>query len=148
MPRAASCLRPHATSARTVAVHPYLRAMVTAALADLVRSTTLTAVTVTAAGDGTAPGAVQSALVLIVRAAAFPTTTQFTRQVTAGLAVYWTIAVNCLVLLRRTVALVGAIVTLTGGGGVIVTEATPTASDTAWLVACTITVAGDGTTAG
>ncbi len=35
----------------------YLRAMVTAALATLVESTTLVALTVTVAGDGTAPGA-------------------------------------------------------------------------------------------
>ena len=40
-----------------VAVHPYLRAMVTAALADLVGSTALVAVTVTVAGDGTVLGA-------------------------------------------------------------------------------------------
>ena len=41
---------------RMVAMHHYLREMVTAALADLVESTTLTAVTVTVAGEGTEPG--------------------------------------------------------------------------------------------
>src|SRR5262245_36691013 len=79
----------------------------------------------------------------------FPPTIPFTRQDTAILAVFWTVAVNCLVLLIRTVILVGEIVMLTGcGSGIIVTEADPAASGTSWLVACTVTVAGDGTTAG
>ena len=62
------------------------------------------------------------------------------------------VAVNCLVLPMRTDALVGEIVTLMGGGGgggpVIVTDAVPTADGIAWLVACTVTVAGLGTTLG
>jgi len=40
-----------------VAMHHYLREMVTVALAALLGSTTLTAVTVTVAGEGTEPGA-------------------------------------------------------------------------------------------
>ena len=40
-----------------VAMHHYLREMATAAFADLVESVTLTAVTVTVAGEGTEPGA-------------------------------------------------------------------------------------------
>jgi hypothetical protein len=126
----------------------YLRETVTAALADFVGSATLVAVTGTVAGAGTAPGALYKPLALIVPTVEFPPRTPFTRQVTAVCAVFWTSAVNCLVLLIRTVARVGEIVTLTGGDGVIVTAATPTAPGTAWLVACTATVAGDGTMAG
>jgi len=40
-----------------VAMHHYRREMVTAALADLLESATLTAVTVSVAGEGTEPGA-------------------------------------------------------------------------------------------
>ena len=38
--------------------------------------------------------------------------------------------------------------TADGTAAVIVTEALPTAEATAWLVACTVTLAGDGTIAG
>ena len=78
-----------------------------------------------------------------------PPPTPFTRQVTVLTVVFFTVALNCLVCFTTTLALVGEMVTLTGGGGfVTVTEALPTAEATALLVACTVTVAGEGTTDG
>ena len=65
-----------------------------------------------------------------------PPVMPFTFQVTAVLEVLVTVAVNWRVLPTRTLALVGEIVTLTGGGGLVtVTEALPTAEGTAVLVA-------------
>jgi len=61
---------------------------------------------------------------------------------------FWTVAVNVRLLLIRTSALVGEIVTLTGSVEfVTVTLAEPVAVGDATLVACTVT-APEGTLAG
>ena len=71
-----------------------------------------------------------------------------TFHVTLVLVLPWTVAVNCWVPLTRTVALVGEMLTLTGGGGcglTTVTEALPTAGGvTTLLLACTVTFTGVG----
>lgn len=78
-----------------------------------------------------------------------PPVTPLTFQVTAVFEVFETVAVNCRVRLTRTDAEVGEIETDTGGGGfTTVTAALPIAEGTAALVACTVTVAGDGGTTG
>jgi hypothetical protein len=81
--------------------------------------------------------------------------TPFTFHVTDLFVVLVTVAVNCLVFLTRTLALVGEMLMPTGGGGgggcgvVTVTDALPTTGGmTALLVACTVTVAGPGTDVG
>jgi|SRR5215472_411134 len=71
------------------------------------------AVTVTAAGLGTTPGAVYRPEPEIVPTAALPPVTPFTCQVTAVLLVFRTVAVNCCVPPTATVADVDEIVTLT-----------------------------------
>jgi len=70
-----------------------------------------------------------------------------TCQITAVLDVFWTVAVNVRVRLRRTEALVGEMVTLTGAGFVTVTLAEPDAVGEATLVAFTVT-APEGAVAG
>ena len=80
----------------------------------------------------------------------FPPVTPFTFQVTDVFVVLVTVAVNCLVVFTRTLALVGEMLIPTGGGGggfVTVTAALPTADVTCLLVACTVTPC-DGTVAG
>ena len=73
---------------------------------------------------------------VIVPTVEFPPVIPFTFHVMAVLDVFCTVAVNARVLLMRTEAVVGEIVTLTGGGtGVMVTEAVPFAEVSAWLVA-------------
>ncbi len=75
----------------------------------------------------------------------------FTFHVTAVLVVFVTVAVNWRVVVMRTLAVVGEMVMLTTGGGgglVTLTEALPLAAGTALLVACTVTVAGDGRASG
>jgi len=65
-----------------------------------------------------------------------------------------TVAVNCLVVFTRRVTVVGEMLmaTGTGGGGgagfTTVTTALPRAEGMAELLACTVTVAGDGGAAG
>ncbi len=62
--------------------------------------------------------------------AEFPPLTPFTFQVTDVFVVLVTVAVNCLVVFTRTLALVGEMLMPTGGGGggfVTVTAALPTA---------------------
>jgi hypothetical protein len=87
--------------------------------------------------------------VLIVPNVEFPPVTPFTFHVTDAFEVLLTVAVNCLVVRTRTVALVGEIVTVIGNGFTTVTDALPTAGGvTALLLACTVTVAGVGTNAG
>ena len=111
--------------------------MVTVAEAELVARAWLVAVTVTVAGVGTVVGAVYRPVVLIVPHAApvqpAPETLQFTA----------TLAVNCWVPAVGTVALVG----LTTTAGSIVTVAVFELVE-AWLVAITVTVAGEGTADG
>ena len=78
-----------------------------------------------------------------------PPVTPFTFQATAVLEVFSTVALNWRVLPRMTVAAVGEIVMVTGGGGfTMVTVALPMAAGSAVLVAWMVTVAGDGTAAG
>ena len=120
--------------------------IVTCAEADLVVSACETAVTVTAAGFGTVPGAEYRPELEIVPAAVFPPVTPFTCQVTAVLLVFCTVAVNCRVSPVLTVAEVGEIVTLTGP--VIVTCAEPDLVVSACETAVTVTVAGFGTVPG
>ncbi len=128
--------------------------MVTGALADLVLSALLVAVTVTFEVDGTFVGALYSPLVLMVPIVEFPPVTPFTFQVTEVFVVLVTVAVNCFVVFTRTLALVGEMLMATGGGGgggcgfVMVTNALPTAVGMALLVACTVTVGGEGSAAG
>ena len=79
----------------------------------------------------------------------FPPVIPFTFQVTLVFDVFWTVAVKVLVRLVRTEALVGEMATvIAAGGGVIVTVAEPTTEVSAWLRACIVTVAGEGTVAG
>jgi hypothetical protein len=77
---------------------------------------------------------------------ALPPATPFTVQVTAVLAVFVTVALNCCVVLITTVAVVGATATATGSAMVTVAEADLVLSAT--LVAVTVTLAGAGTAAG
>jgi len=105
-------------------------------LADLLASAADTAVTVTVAGEGTDDGALYSPLLLTVPTVELPLVTPFTFQTTVLFEVFETVAVNCFVLLMRTVALVGEMLTLTGGGGLTtVTAALPIADGTALLTA-------------
>src|SRR2546425_90078 len=85
--------------------------MVTAALADLVGSTTLVAVTVTVAGDGTTAGAVSRPVASIHPTTAVPPIVPFTSHVTVWSAVLWTVAVNCAVVFTVTLAAAGVTVT-------------------------------------
>jgi hypothetical protein len=77
---------------------------VTVALADLVRSDLLVAVTVCVPG---VEGAVYSPLPEMVPVVEFPDLTPSTDQVTAFFEVPVTVAVNCFVVVAGTVALVG-----------------------------------------
>ena len=77
--------------------------------------------TVTAAGLGTAPGAVYRPELETVPTVALPPVTPLTCQVTVVLLVFCTVAVNCCVPPTATVADAGEIVTLTGAAAVIVT---------------------------
>jgi hypothetical protein len=82
---------------------------------------------------------------LIVPFVELPPVMPLTFQVTVVFEVLETVAVNCFVRLTRTVALVGEMLMLTGGGGLVtLTAALPTAEGTATLVACTVTFTGDG----
>ncbi len=96
--------------------------MVTEAAAVFVGSAAAVALTVTVAGFGTDPGALYRPDALIVPSVEFPPTIPFTVQTTAVLVVFCTVAVNCWLRFRRTVALVGEIVMLTGGGTVTFTN--------------------------
>ncbi len=124
--------------------------MVTVAEADLVVSACATAVTVTVAGLGTAAGAVKTPDVEIVPVVAFPPVTPFTCQVTAVLLVFCTVAVKVCDAPVTTLAEVGEIEILTGGGGgaVMVTVAEADLVVSACETAVTVTVAGLGTAAG
>jgi hypothetical protein len=81
---------------------------------------------------------------------AVPPVAPFTLHVTERLDVFVTVAVNCCVIEGATVTFEGATVTVTGGGagGCTVTVADPVDGGDATLAACTVTVAGLGTTAG
>ena len=77
----------------------------------------------TTLGLGTAFGALNTPDVLIVPIVEFPPTMPFTFQMIEVFGVFSTVAVNCLVCLTRTVALVGEIVMVTAGGAVTFTYA-------------------------
>src|SRR5438876_896764 len=127
---------------------PMAAVMVTWAEADFVASAWDTAVTVTVAGLGTTEGAVYRPELEIVPTVALPPLTPFTCQVTAVLAVFCTVAVNCWVPPVATVADSGEIVMLTAVADVIVTWAEADFVASAWDTAVTVTVPGLGTTAG
>jgi len=77
-------------------------------------------VTVTAAGLGTAPGAVYRPELEIVPIVALPPVIAFTCQVTVVLLVFSTVAVNCCVPPTATVADAGEIITVTATGVCVV----------------------------
>jgi hypothetical protein len=79
---------------------------------------TLVALTVTLAGDGKSPGAVYSPALEIVPTVAFPPSTPFTLHATRVSVVPVTVAANGRVAPRKTIALIGATLTVTFGGGV------------------------------
>ena len=148
------CVRPSATFAtfgemKFVPEHTTL----TLALADLVVSATLVAVTVTVGGVGIAAGAVYKAavesLATIVPTVAFPPAIPFTAQVTAvdGLpdpAV--TVAVKSWASETKTVAEGGEMLIERLSFSVTVTEAL--SLGLTWLTAVTVTLAPDGRIAG
>ena len=76
--------------------------------------------TVTAAGLGTAPGAVYRPELEIVPIVALPPVIAFTCQVTVVLLVFSTVAVNCCVPPTATVADAGEIITVTETGVCVV----------------------------
>ena len=76
--------------------------------------------TVTAAGLGTAPGAVYRPELEIVPIVALPPVVAFTCQVTVVLLVFSTVAVNCCVPPTATVADAGEIITVTATGVCVV----------------------------
>ena len=122
----------------------YLFETVTEALAALVESCTLTAVTVTVDGEGTDVGALYEPFVM-VPTSTLPPVIPFTFHVTAVFVALLTVAVNKSVVLMRTLAEVGEIFTLTGGGvDVIVAVAEPIFEVSAVLVACIVTDPGEG----
>jgi hypothetical protein len=101
------------------------------------------AVTVTAAGLGTTPGAVYRPEPETVPTVALPPVTPFTCQVTAVLLVFCTVAVNCCVPPTATVADVGEIMTLTATEVcVVVTPAQPKSSNALNPTATSQTQAG------
>lgn len=91
--------------------------MVTLAVADMVGSAALVAVTGTLAGDGKSAGAVYRPADVMVPAAVLPLETPFTLQVTAKLEVPMTVAINALVLPRMTEPVCGVTLTSSSGGG-------------------------------
>jgi ribosomal protein S9 len=120
--------------------------MVTIALADLDVSATDVAVTVTCGGFGTTPGAVYRPFVLTVPQVAPLHPAPLTLQVTAVFLVPVTVAVNCCCSPAKTLAVVGEIVTTTGG--MMVTIALADFVVSATEVAVTVTCGGLGTAAG
>src|SRR5689334_19118722 len=84
----------------------YFPVILTKAVADFVGSAALTAVTFTVPGDGVAPGALYRPVELMVPTTLLPPAMPFTFHETAVLEVFCTVAVNCLVLPVRTLALV------------------------------------------
>jgi hypothetical protein len=119
---------------------------VTVADADFVLSATEVATTVTCAGVGTAGGAVYRPVDDMEPQVLPEQPLPLTLQVTEVSVVFFTVAVNCCVLLATTSANVGEIVTATGGSTVTVADADLVLSATE--VATTVTCAGLGTAAG
>lgn len=102
---------------RVTAIAAAVAVIVTCADAFLLVSAWETAVTVTAAGEGTVAGAVYIPVALIVPCVESPPATPFTCHVTAVLEVFETVAVKGLVVPTWTEALVGATATVMPGGG-------------------------------
>ena len=82
----------------------------------MVESAAAVAPTTTVAGAGTALGALYRPDVLIVPTVLLPPVMPFSFQLTPVFVMFCTVAVNCFVLLTRTVALVGVMLMVTGGG--------------------------------
>jgi hypothetical protein len=101
----------------------YFLVIVTAAPAILVGSAAAVALTVTFEGFGTAVGARYSPDELIVPTVALPPVMPLTFQITEWFELFWTVAVNCLVRLMRTLAVVGEIVMVIAGAAVTLTYA-------------------------
>jgi hypothetical protein len=144
---------PNATLAVAGEIEFVLGQMIVAlALPDLVPSATLVAVTLTVAGEGGAGGAVYIAVAApfatTVPSIAFPPEIPFTLQVTpvAGLPDPLTLAVNTCA--PPTSTFTGLGLTLTTMSSFSVTLADALACGSALLTASTVTVAGDGKTAG
>jgi hypothetical protein len=123
---------------------------VTGTDADFVGSCTATAVTVTAAGDGTVAGAMYTPAAEIVPMVELPPGTPFTCQVTDVFDALATVAVNAwLPPPACTVAPEGATATDTGGADCVkVTVAEPDRVESTCDTALTVTVADDGIAAG
>jgi len=121
-------------------------ATVTEAAADLVGSATEVALTNTCAGLGTADGAVYSPFAEIVPQAASLQPLPATLHDTAVFDVPVTVALNCCWFFVTICAVVGEIVTTTGG--MIVTEAVADFVGSATEVAVTETCDGLGTAGG
>jgi hypothetical protein len=139
------CVAPSSTLVLAgITVRAMSLVIVTAAVAFADESAWLMACTIKLAGAGNTCGAVKSPAVEIVPTAAFPPVIPFTFQLTDLLAVLLTVAVNCWVFPSSGLALCGATVTLIAGPPVIVTLAEALAVGSAWLVACTETLAGCG----
>ncbi len=85
---------------------------------------------------------------MIVPTEEFPPWTPFTHHVTAVLEAFCTVAVNCWVAPRATLAVEGDTLTVIAGGTVTVTEAEADLEESACETAATVTVAGVGTDAG
>jgi hypothetical protein len=126
--------------------------MVTLALPDFIVSATLVAVTLTVAGDGGAGGAVYTAVFApfgtMVPTVEFPPAIPFTVHVTpvAGFPVPFTLAViTCAPPSGRVT---GLGVTVTTMSSFRSTAADALAAEFALLTASTVTLAGDGSTAG
>lgn len=147
------CVCPSATLAVCGAIELVLeQVIVTLAFPDFVASAMLVAVTVTVGGDGSAAGAVKTAVVTlfatIVPSVALPPAIPFTLHVTpfAGLPVPVTVAVNTCAPPVAMLAGLGA--TVTAMSSLKFTAADPLAWGSALLTAVTVTVAGDGRFAG
>jgi|SRR5271157_464630 len=120
--------------------------IVTVTDADLVVSAFAVAVTVTCAGFGTAAGAVNRPLDEIAPQVAPEQPTPLRLHVTAVFVVPVTVAVNCCVFPATTCAVIGEMLTTTGGR--IVTDADAVLVLSATEVATTVTSAGVGTVPG
>ncbi len=134
------CVAPKMTVETCGRVETDTAGMVMVVEPDLVVSACDVAVTVALAGVVRIAGAEYSPLLLIVPGPAV-------LQVTAVLVVPWTVAVNCCVAPRITVAVAGVTVTVTTGA-VMVIVAVSDLVGSSFEVAVTVTVGGLGTVSG
>jgi hypothetical protein len=133
-----------------VGVTATVTAFATVAMAapDFVVSTVDTADTVTAAGEGTAAGALYSPAVEMVPTVVLPLATPLTFHVTVLVVVFWTVAVNCWVALGGRRAAGGLTLIRIAVEVVMVVAAAPDLEPSALETAETVTLAGLGTAAG